>query len=437
MKIKVKDKKRFLRTVQLTAAVILLAAAAIAALKLIPKTGGETAAVKPESVTVNINVKGDSLNEKGAEELIKNYLTAYYQALGSLTETDLSAYFDTADTGGSTAAALDNGALTYLIAYRRLCPTPVSFTTASCALHFTADSAAADGTLTVSISLDEAIEYSHVKGRTSYWINAEQTFTLADTENGYKIIAHSADGTLDSLISAYKALGDESKEYTAEQQKEMVAEAAQSLTDRAARNVAGYYEDLAAYNADTAKYAYTDALNAYNREKAVDYAQNWVSSSGVVRNSAVWAVYDTYGGNCTNFVSQCLYAGGIPMDTVGDCIWKWYSDIPDTTADQEGRSPSWTAVNGLLNYSRDNSGYGLNASVGGNFYSGKAGDLIVMGTGTDYSHIVIITEVITDENGNVVDYLIASNTSDRKDYPLAAYGHNNMLLIHINGWNSK
>ena len=47
----------------------------------------------------------------------------------------------------------------------------------------------------------------------------------------------------------------------------------------------------------------------YDRAKAVAYAHQWAYS----RNPAYYD-FSAIGGDCTNFVSQCLRAGGAPMN---------------------------------------------------------------------------------------------------------------------------
>ena len=48
---------------------------------------------------------------------------------------------------------------------------------------------------------------------------------------------------------------------------------------------------------------------SYNREKAVSYAEKWAFS----RNPRYMS-FDGIGGDCTSFVSQCLYAGSGVMN---------------------------------------------------------------------------------------------------------------------------
>ena len=48
---------------------------------------------------------------------------------------------------------------------------------------------------------------------------------------------------------------------------------------------------------------------SYNRELAIQYALKWALD----RNSKYYN-YDKIGGDCTNFISQCLYAGAKEMN---------------------------------------------------------------------------------------------------------------------------
>jgi len=56
------------------------------------------------------------------------------------------------------------------------------------------------------------------------------------------------------------------------------------------------------------------AALAYDRDKAVDYALEYSARAGTppqnVVNSTVYYDYSATGGNCANFGSQCLIAGG-------------------------------------------------------------------------------------------------------------------------------
>ncbi len=160
--------------------------------------------------------------------------------------------------------------------------------------------------------------------------------------------------------------------------------------------------------------------NAYDREAAVAYARRWAGK----RNSE-WPEYDRYGGNCMNFVSQTINAGGVPMDTTGSA-WYWFGN--------GNRTASWSGVNYFVSYVQANTGSGLVGDAAAPYYTGEPGDVIAMGN-DHFRHIVMISEVLTDESGNTVDYLICSNTGDLCDFPAGAYFYTYQQLIKIHGWN--
>ena len=126
------------------------------------------------------------------------------------------------------------------------------------------------------------------------------------------------------------------------------------------------------------------------------------------------------------------------MDIDGDSFtqWKWYSDEINDKEEKYGRTSSWAGVDEFYTYAKTNSGYGLVASVDENVYSGSVGDILQYGSESEWRHSAIITNIIKDEEGNVLDYLVNSNTTDRINYPASACGYSDLRLIHIIGWNS-
>ena len=173
------------------------------------------------------------------------------------------------------------------------------------------------------------------------------------------------------------------------------------------------------------------AEHAYDRQAAVDYSSQWVGE----RNEE-WPDYTRYGGNCQNYLSQCLLAGGIPMDPYGSALWKWYGDSPNNTAGAAGRSASWSSVPSFREYARENSGFGLAAQVDAPYYSGQEGDVLQLGRDGNWRHTVLISQVIQDEEGQTVDYLVNSNTADLLNFPAGAYYYTQQSLIRICGWNN-
>ena len=78
----------------------------------------------------------------------------------------------------------------------------------------------------------------------------------------------------------------------------------------------------------------------FSREDTVLYAKKWWNK----RNPSFYN-FDAMGGDCTNFVSQCLYYGGISMNTK-QYGWFYYS--------LNHRSPSWSGVDEFFNFATSN-----------------------------------------------------------------------------------
>ena len=75
----------------------------------------------------------------------------------------------------------------------------------------------------------------------------------------------------------------------------------------------------------------------YRRTQAVEYAHKWAYG----RNPAFYD-YESLGGDCTNFASQCIYAGGGVMNFTPTFGWYYLN------ANQ--KAPAWTGVMYLYNF---------------------------------------------------------------------------------------
>ena len=66
----------------------------------------------------------------------------------------------------------------------------------------------------------------------------------------------------------------------------------------------------------------------------------------------------------------------------------------------------------------------------------QPGDVLQYGADGEWKHSVLVTEVVNDANGQPVEFLIASNTTDRIDWPMSAYAYADVRLIHVLGYNN-
>ena len=151
----------------------------------------------------------------------------------------------------------------------------------------------------------------------------------------------------------------------------------------------------------------------YNRENAVAYARKYA----LVRNP-IFFTFEGIGGNCTNFVSQCILAGGCVMNFTP--IYGWYY------LSVNRRSASWTGVDFFYDFMTTNEGVGPFGSEI-SLEDAKIGDVIQLSNGQNYYHTLIISEIT--EN----DVLVCANSVDSLDRPLSTYSYASYRVIKIGG----
>lgn len=151
----------------------------------------------------------------------------------------------------------------------------------------------------------------------------------------------------------------------------------------------------------------------YNREKAVAYARKWAFG----RNPAFYDFSDL-GGDCTNFVSQCIYAGAGVMNYTPETGW-YYRSIND-------RAAAWTGVEYLYNFLTINQFVGPFAREVPQ-QEAMIGDVIQLGKfDGDFYHTIIIVETEPE-------ILVASHSYDALNRPLSTYDYDVARFLHIEG----
>lgn len=154
----------------------------------------------------------------------------------------------------------------------------------------------------------------------------------------------------------------------------------------------------------------------YNREAAVEYANTWAFA----RNPAYYD-FSGIGGNCTNFASQCIYAGSGVMNYTPVYGW-YYISVND-------RAPAWTGVNELFRFLTTNRGSGPQGRAA-ELSEIEPGDIIQLrfNPGIRFDH----TPVVTDAgNGTPETILVAANSNDSRNRPLSTYNYRELRPIHI------
>ena len=154
----------------------------------------------------------------------------------------------------------------------------------------------------------------------------------------------------------------------------------------------------------------------YNREAAVAYAKEWAYG----RNPDFYD-FSELGGDCTNFASQCIYAGSGVMNFTP--VYGWYY------VSLNNRAPAWTGVEELYRFLTTNRGAGPRAIVTG-LSEIREGDIIQLQFTVkerfDHSPVVI------DAGNNTPStILLAAHSYDALCRPLSSYRYENMRPLHI------
>lgn len=152
----------------------------------------------------------------------------------------------------------------------------------------------------------------------------------------------------------------------------------------------------------------------YNRQKAVEYAVTWA-----LKRNPNYYHFGGLGGDCTNFISQCLHAGGAVMNYDKYDGW-YYISI-------NSRSPSWTGVQFFQKFLINNKKTGPYATISpiGDL---EIGDIIQLRQNPyNFNHTLIISKI---ENGEI---FVCAHSNDALNKPLSSYYFLETLGLHIEG----
>lgn len=154
----------------------------------------------------------------------------------------------------------------------------------------------------------------------------------------------------------------------------------------------------------------------YNRTAAVEYAKKWS-----LKRNPDYFNFDGIGGDCTNFASQCLYAGSGVMNYTRDTGWYYINS--------NNRAAAWSGAQYFFNFMTSNSGVGPTA-LRVDINELEAGDFIQLYNGTEFYHTLIVTGF----SGN--EPLICAHTRDAYMMPLKLYTLAKPYPLHITGINA-
>ncbi len=152
----------------------------------------------------------------------------------------------------------------------------------------------------------------------------------------------------------------------------------------------------------------------YDRAHAVEYARKYAFSQ-----NPLFGDFREIGGNCTNFVSQCVYAGSCRMNFTPIVGW-YYLDLSQRTA-------SWTGVDYFFDFVVGNRGVGPFGRETGQGAC-EIGDVIQLSrAGVGYYHSLLIVGFDAEMP------LVAAQTEDSLDRRLDSYTYDVARFLHIDG----
>ncbi len=160
-------------------------------------------------------------------------------------------------------------------------------------------------------------------------------------------------------------------------------------------------------------------LTPYDRAAAVRYAHEWAYG----RNPRYYD-YEAIGGDCTNFASQCLYAGARVMDYTPTFGWYYL--------DANRKAPAWTGVPYLYNYLTRSHAAAGPAARDTSIFALEPGDLVQLSfDGVSWAHTPVV--VAAGEPRSYENLLVAAHSVDADYRPLASYEIAGVRFLHVFG----
>lgn len=185
---------------------------------------------------------------------------------------------------------------------------------------------------------------------------------------------------------------------------------------------------------------------SYNRDEAYNWAHlHWNNYSPAYQN---FGDSDYKGGDCTNFVSQCLRAGGAKNDKKGDYQW-YYDNNGSANTSDDSYSWTWSTARGLNyillgNYKTNEYGpKGTEKTISEDIqYDSSIGQFVTIGDIIQYqwkadakiTHSAIIVGMLYNSSKERYEPVISTHTVDSWYTPWSRNAYKT-YFIHITGIN--
>lgn len=159
-------------------------------------------------------------------------------------------------------------------------------------------------------------------------------------------------------------------------------------------------------------------IDPYDRDAAVAYAHAWAYG----RNPMFYD-YEKLGGDCTNFASQCIYAGSHRMNFTPTYGWYYI--------DANNKAPAWSGVEFFYNFmTRSAESVGPIAEET-TIDRILPGDVVQLSfTGEHWNHTPVVVQVSGSQPQRI---LVAAHSYDADYRPLSSYQYKAIRYLHFVG----
>ena len=149
----------------------------------------------------------------------------------------------------------------------------------------------------------------------------------------------------------------------------------------------------------------------FSIEKCIEYALKWAYNY-----NPNYYNFTLLGGDCTNFISQCMLAGGYEMDY---SLNGWYYNSLNS------RAPSWTGVNEFWSYAINNG-----KSVGVRLIettidNASLCDVVQLFNGERFYHNLLVTSI---DDGVIK---VTAHDNNVKNIPLKYYNYKGLRIAKV------
>ena len=323
-------------------------------------------------------------------DVIVNYMDDYFESVYTLEKQDTTEYFVN-DIDGKVS----DYAIKLTIEARKLYDTDLTMSDAHYDLKIT-DYFSSNGKYYVDFLEDDYFYFKFLNGISSETYDVENSMVIEKIDDEYKISEY-------EKVQGYYMMFNDNKDENLDEVYKLYFDCFIDEKNNRQLSLDKSFSSDKTYDVK------------YDRNAATKYASTYYH----MRNDEYYDFEDE-GGNCQNFASQSLLAGGMIMDENGEYNW-YFNDYSDYDS-------SFVHVGSFEEYCMENEGRGLVCELPSNVFYAEPGDIVQVGV-KSVSHTTIVSRIV---DGHI---LLNSNSIDMKDFPLEAYTYPTKKLIKIIGSN--